>query len=50
MNNRKKSTKLGKNLEGGGGKFFWMARIYTSDIRKEGWKRMIERKQEKAEL
>ena len=29
---RKKSTKTGKNFRGGGGKFFWLARIYTPGI------------------
>ena len=28
----KKSTKTGKNFRGGGGEFFWLARVYTLDF------------------
>ena len=32
LNDRKKSKKQGRILEGGGGKeFFWLARIYTPE-------------------
>ena len=31
LNNRNKSTKTGKNFRGGGGIFFWLARIYTPE-------------------
>ena len=29
----KKSTKKGKNFRGGGEEFFWLARIYTPDLK-----------------
>ena len=33
LNDRKKSTKTGKNFRGGEGDFSWLARIYTPENR-----------------